>query len=343
MMLDLGTFERLVRYPCLHSIAYKPECQVQKLIITNLFTDYLERHAKPHKRSWPGDEKQFARYLIPWKHRKLSTIQKRDIQALHNTIGKAHGRYAANRLLALLHVMFTKAMEWEWMDKANPAHGIRRFREQSRERFLDADELPRFFLAVSEEPNETLRDYILLSLLTGARRGNVQSMRWDDISLERGVWVIPVTKNGTTLTVPLVKEALAILTRRKLQAVSEWVFPSHGRSGHLMEPKRGWTRILERANITNLRLHDLRRTLGSWQASTGASLTVIGKSLGHKNVNTTAIYSRLNLDPVRQAVETATTAMLKAGQVFPGNLKKCRCRKTRLTCSIVSSASLVPS
>ena len=80
-----------------------------------------------------------------------------------------------------------------------------------------------------------------------------------------------------------------------------------------MEPKRAWKVLLERAEIQNLRIHDLRRTLGSWQAADGASLSIIGKTLGHKNVSTTAIYARLNLDPVRQAVNSATRAMLTAG------------------------------
>lgn len=79
-----------------------------------------------------------------------------------------------------------------------------------------------------------------------------------------------------------------------------------------MEPKKGWKRILSRAGIDDLRIHDLRRTLGSWQAKTGASLAIIGKSLNHKNQNTTAIYARLDLDPVRNSVNTATNAMMIA-------------------------------
>ena len=65
-----------------------------------------------------------------------------------------------------------------------------------------------------------------------------------------------------------------------------------------MEPKLGWKRILERAEIKDLRLHDLRRTLGSWQAATGANSYMIGRTLGHKDSQSTAIYARLNIDPV---------------------------------------------
>ncbi len=96
-----------------------------------------------------------------------------------------------------------------------------------------------------------------------------------------------------------------------------FVFPGNGSSGHLIEPTKGWKRILERAGVDDLRIHDLRRTLGSWQAKTGASLVTIGKSLNHKNQNTTAIYARLDLDPVRESVNAATSAIMVAGGLKP--------------------------
>ena len=177
---------------------------------------------------------------------------------------------------------------------------------------MNGDELQRFFQSLAEEPNETIRDYVLISLLTGARKSNVCSMKWDDINFDRAEWRIKETKNGTPQTVALSPEALEVLINRKPSDRSVFVFPGSGKQMHLVEPKKGWKRILERAKIEDLRIHDLRRTLGSWQAKTGASLAIIGKSLNHKNQNTTAIYARLDLDPVRDAVNTATSAMLTA-------------------------------
>ena len=132
------------------------------------------------------------------------------------------------------------------------------------------------------------------------------------INLKRGEWRIKETKNGTPQTVTLSPEAMDVLRNRKTSEPTTFVFPGDGNSGHLIEPKKGWKRILERAGIDDLRIHDLRRTLGSWQAKTGASLVTIGKSLNHKNQNTTAIYARLDLDPVRESVNTATSAMMAA-------------------------------
>jgi integrase len=93
-----------------------------------------------------------------------------------------------------------------------------------------------------------------------------------------------------------------------------YVFPGgkKNQAGHLVSPKTAWERLCKRAGFDNLRMHDLRRTLGSYQAAGGASLTVIGKSLGHRSTASTAVYARLNLDPVRDSVNTAVAAMLAA-------------------------------
>lgn len=282
--------------------------------VEGLFNYYLENHAKVHKKTWQEDLSQYNRHIIKWKKRKLSDLEKADIQRLHSKLGNDSGHYAANRVLALLHSMFNHGIEWGFCEN-NPAHGIKKFKEKSRERFLQADELPRFFKALMEEPNTTIRDYILISLLTGARRDNVQCMRWEEINFDEQTWLIPETKNGNSHKVPLVQTAIDLLRNRQAESNSEWVFPSNGALGHLVEPRKAWLRILQRANIKDLRLHDLRRSLGSWQAATGASLSVIGKSLAHKNVSTTAIYARLNLDPVRDSMNKATAAILETGKI----------------------------
>lgn len=275
-----------------------------------LFEEYIKRHAKQHKKSWKRDQDQFDYYLSSWANRKISTIERRDIAALHTRIGNDHGHYAANRLIALLHNLFAKAIIWELWERTNPAHGIKRFVERSRERFLQSDELPRFLESLAKEEDSTARDFFLLALTTGARRSNVQAMRWEQINLTRAVWEIPDTKNGLPQTIPLSPQALQVINSRERE--SEWVFPANSASGHLKEPSRAWRRIVKRAGLTNLRIHDLRRTLASWMAISGTSLAIIGKSLGHKTTQSTQVYARLSLDPVRLSVETATDAMFAA-------------------------------
>ena len=298
-----------------------------ELLFGELFEEYLERHSKPKKKTWTEDLDKYKNHIEkPLGKRKLSEIDRAAISLIHSNVTKAGYPIAANRILALISSVFGWAISaglWE----NNPAIGIRRNKEKSRDRFIQSDELPRFFQALSEETNGTVRDYILISLLTGARRSNVCSMKWQDINFERAEWRIEATKNDTPQTVTLSPEAIEVLQNRKSDD-SEFVFPGSGKSGHLQEPRKGWERILKSAGIKDLRLHDLRRTLGSWQAKTGASLAIIGKSLNHKNQNTTAIYARLDLDPVRDSVNTATSAMLAAGGLTkPGEIVQFKKKK----------------
>jgi integrase len=276
---------------------------------------YMDHHSKPHKRTWARDESHFKLHLKHWENRRLGSIKRTEVQALHTKIANEVGRGAADNMLYLLRHMYAKANADGWTDK-NPAAGVRRYGRNERERFLGADELPRFFDAVRQLKRETTRDFFLVALFTGARRQNVLSMRWDELILDRQLWLIPGAKfkNKKPQAVTLSPEAMEILLRRlaKRDAECPWVFPGQSRPGHLNDPKAAWRSIIDKSKLENLRLHDLRRTLGSWQAGTGASLAVIGKSLGHRTSSATQIYARLDIDPVRAAVNKATAAISEA-------------------------------
>ena len=136
-----------------------------ELTFKELFEVYLNQHAKKHKRSYREDIKQYKRYLSKYKKYKISEISKKEMRELHGFIATNHGIYASNRLLSLLQVIFNKAVEWGIIKdlNKNPTTGIKKFKEKSRDRFLEVDELPRFFEALSKEENSTIRDYIFLS------------------------------------------------------------------------------------------------------------------------------------------------------------------------------------
>ena len=313
----------------------------QESTLGELFGRYMVEYAKPHKKSWEIDEQRYNVHLVHWQNKKLGVIKKQHVQKLlihiaenqrfiegvdklgRRKVKRVGGKGASNQILRLLRKVFNQAIDWGW-EGDNPCTRIKEYKSKSRDRYLEGDELPKFFEALAEEPNTTARDYILASLLTGARRTNVLKMRWEQINLERREWLIPETKNGESQRLPLISAMLTLLNDRKVEADgSEWVFPSHGSTGHLTNPDKTWKRVLARAGIEDVRgtwLHDLRRSMGSWQANTGASLSVIGKSLNHKNVNTTAIYARLAIDPVRESMEKAAGAMFEAGGVKKDNV-----------------------
>jgi len=149
-----------------------------------LFDAFLDHHAKERKRTWRDDAAQFDRHLKPLANRKASAITRADVKRLHASIGRECGHYAANRALALVSAVYNVAGREAGIE-INPAKGVGRFREHSRDRFLRADELRAFFGALAAEPNPIWRDLFTLLLLTGARRANVQAMRLTD--LERRV------------------------------------------------------------------------------------------------------------------------------------------------------------
>jgi len=248
--------------------------------LKELFDEYLERHAKVFTRRWKNQQSMFNQ--IPGLHnRKISSIRKSDVEALRDKIGSTRGKHVANRTVELLSSLFNKARSWDWKGE-NPASGVRAFKEAKRDRFLNGAELKAFFLSLQAEPNKLIRDFLLVALLTGARRSNVESMRWDEINWDLATWRIPAAKSKAdeVMTVTLVDYVISILKARQAeqaQSESEWVFPGCGKTGHLTEPKSAFTRVIERAGITDFRLHDLRRTHGSWQAAIGSSLNIIAK------------------------------------------------------------------
>jgi integrase len=289
------------------------KAQQAELTFAQLFQEYMERHAKIHKKTYQQDRDQFDLYLARQtiSKKRLSAIARKEVEVVFKAVGE-RGKYAANRLLALVRSVFNHGIQWEYC-KNNPALGIKPYREESRDRFLSGDELQRFFEAVNSV-SPTMRDYFLVSLFTGVRRSNVMAMRWNEVDLDRAEWRIPETKNGKPQRQPLVPEVAAILMERAKERTPNgiYVFPSEdSASGHIEEPKKAFAKVLAVAGLENLRLHDLRRTLGSYQAMNGDSLLIISKTLGHTNVNakSTEVYTRLHQDPIRDSLQRAVSKM----------------------------------
>lgn len=260
------------------------------------------------------------RYLPPaWLTRKLSSFTRGEVVVLHASIGANNGRYAANGFVRVLRAMFNRAVVLGYLPEGapNPAKlpPGEFFREEKRDRFLSPAEVQRLSAALQEEPNVYWRAYFPLSLLLGTRRNELLSARWEHFDFDESsgaVLVIPTTKAGRPHRLPLPAAAVGILYSLPNRGPVGWVFPGIGTTGHLREPKKAWKRLCARADLADVRIHDLRRTLGSWMAARGYSLPLIGKALNHSNVSTTAIYARLDLDPVRAALEETATAFLAA-------------------------------
>ncbi|MBS2005758.1 MAG: site-specific integrase [Cyanobacteria bacterium SZAS TMP-1] len=295
-----------------------------------LFDRYINEYAQHHCTSWVETRKAFHRYFGNWMTTSAASITKADVQQHVNILGSERGHHTANRAYDDLRAVYTWGIRYGYHTGENPCTGITKFKTRSRERFIRPDEFEKFLAELKSEKNIPLRDYVYLSLFTGARQANILSMRWEQIDFKLGLWHIPLTKNKESQTLPLTDLALMVLNERHENRESEeWVFPGTGATGHLVEPKAGWAKFLERTELKDLRLHDLRRTLGSYMAMNNQSLQIIGKVLGHKSSAATQIYSRLAFDPLKQAMEAAQVSMAASTDILPASLIK-KTRKQNL-------------
>ncbi|WP_420857866.1 tyrosine-type recombinase/integrase [Marivivens marinus] len=275
--------------------------------IADLAEQYLTHHAMPKKRekSVANDVSMLNAIIIPeLGDRKVAEVGHRDIQALHNSLRETP--YRANRTLALLSKMFALSVRWGWRPD-NPAKGVERFREQKRYRWLSDAELARLVAVLDEHPNQKAANAVRLQLLTGARIGEVLQAEWKDFDLVRGVWVKPShhTKQKRTEHLPLSNAAVTLL-----QAIHEsadpsdrFVFPGKLPGQPLKELKRFWQGVTASAELSDYRIHDNRHTHASHLVSSGLSLPIVGRLLGHTNPLTTQRYAHLADDPLRAAAE----------------------------------------
>jgi integrase len=298
--------------------------------------DRFEKEHLPRKRpsTAQGYRELLANHIRPHfgKHTKVGNITHNDIQQLQDKVSKAGKRqkngvalpapYQANRVHSVLSKAFNLAIRWG-MRADNPCKGIERNKEYERRRYIKPkEELPRLVEAMAAHPNQQAVNAIRLLLLTGARRGEVLSMRWADIDIGAGTWSKPPssTKQKEWHEVPLSAPARQLLAGihdafiAKRQQLPEYVFPGGGAHGHVMEIKRTWYAIKKAAGITNLRVHDLRHSFASELVSGGATLHLVGALLGHSDPSVTARYSHLYIDPLRAATERVGATIVNAGK-----------------------------
>jgi len=294
--------------------------------VEDLADRYAEEHL-PKKRpsSRRDDQAMIDQIILPRLGKmKVADVRHADIDRLHREVTK-RAPYRANRCAALLSKMLSLAVKWE-MRLDNPAKGIERNPEVKRTRYLAGDELARLTAALAEHPEQTSANVVRLLLLTGARRGEVLSATWDQFDLEAGVWIKPSahTKQKTEHRVPLSGPAMQLLSDMHGEIGGSCLFPGKSPDVPLTEIKHFWAAICRKANIKDCRIHDLRHTYASILASAGMSLPVIGALLGHTQPNTTARYSHLFDDPLRQATERVGAVVTAAGNGKTAEVVKLR-------------------
>ncbi len=246
-----------------------------------LAEEYLDRHARRHKRSWRQDERLLTVEVLPsWGSRAADSITRQDVIRLVEAVADRGAPIQANRVLALVRKLFNWAVEKD-LAAASPAVNVRPpAREGRRDRILSDSEIGRLWQAWNQI-GYPFGPWFQLLAATGQRREAVAAMRWSDITPKDGVWTIPAgqTRAGRPHAVPLSTLAAEILMRQP-RSGSAYVFPARDDpdrpiSGHA----RARQIAVTRSGVTDWRLHDLRRTAAHAMTRLGVSPTVLSDLL----------------------------------------------------------------
>ena len=291
--------------------------QIDRRAIT--VADLAERFESEHiaVRIKPRTAKEYRRnlkiFILPALGRfKVTEVTRADVARFHHEFRDTP--YQSNRNLEIVSKMFNLAEMWGLRpDGSNPCRHVKKFKEEKRERYLSAGELVRLgevLRKCEEEGLETQAaiDLYRLLLLTGCRLAEIQTLKWDYVDFKNAALHLPDSKSGNK-TVHLGPPALKVLAGIERIEGNPWVIPGKLPGAHLQDIQHPWRRIRTRAGLDDVRIHDLRHTFASVAVSGGQGLPMIGKLLGHTQVQTTARYAHLAAEPVKQAADDISTTI----------------------------------
>ena len=292
------------------------------LTFAEFATQYYLPHAKEHKKTWDDDVWKIEKVLNPvLGKQRLSGLTSRDVTALCSKEKSRTSATTANHLLSTLKRMLNLAVKWELLEK-NPATNQEKYKEPpQRERYLSKDELPRFLSALDEEEDGLSVAAIRLLLFTGCRRGEVLSLKWNEVRLDEDCILLLDTKNGRSRMVHLNKRAKEVVeelhenrSKEVRTAASEYVFPSRQgtKKGHLFDLRNPFDKACQRAGVENFRIHDLRHTFATMAVRGGASLFEVQKLLGHQDIAMTQRYAHLSDAGLKKASGFVATMLDQA-------------------------------
>lgn len=269
--------------------------------------------AKLNKRSWMDDESRLRREVTDLIGQKpLHEVTTRDVMQVHSFVYQHHSAATANRYLSLLSKLFSLAIQWGHIER-NPARGIQKYREAGpRHRWLSGDELKQFLVALDAEPNRITSYALKLLLQTGVRKMELLSLCWADVDLQNRSFRLQRTKSGKSRVVVLNSMAYELMTQlhSNKEEGCPWVFPARTGTGHLVDLRKPLQRAMDRANLQDLRPHDLRRSYASLLANAGVDIYQIKDLLGHSSVAVTQqSYAHLQQSTLRTATEVVARTL----------------------------------
>lgn len=298
--------------------AAKRDADREAITVTELAERFDREHIalRVKESTAKGYRRMVERVILPalGRHR-VTEVTRADIAKLHHDL--RHIPYDANRCLEIISKMFNLAEMWGLRpDGTNPRKHIKKYPEEKRERFLSAAELRRVGEVLREMEEEGIElssgiAAVRLLILTGCRLGEIMRMKWDHVDFEGRALRLPDSKTGAK-TVHLGQPAFDVLKAVKRVKDNPWVITGTMPGAPLYDLQPIWQRVRARAGLKDARIHDLRHTFASTAVAAGQGLPMIGKLLGHTQVQTTARYAHLAGEPIRVAANQVAATLAAA-------------------------------
>jgi integrase len=309
--------------------------------VNQLVDRYLAEHVRKKNRpsTQAAVEDLVERFVRPGLGgHKVAAVTKDDLSRLHGAMSGTPRQ--ANFMLAVCSKLFNLAERWEWRTAGagNPCRGIERYAESERDRFLDAEELGRLGVALRLAETEGLPwktvgrrtrfpgvviAAVELLLFTGLRRTEALNLRWTDVNLDAGTIALPETKSGRAQIVTINAPARQVLDAlRKQRGGSPWVLRSPTALNRPLPPQvlqTAWSRIRAVAGLQDVRVHDLRHTVGTHASQTGANAFAIRDLLRHQDLKMTGRYIS-RADAAVRNLSDAVGDRIAAGLAGTGNV-----------------------
>lgn len=306
----------------LDPLAEKRASVMQAVTLKEVFQDYL----KARKSLKPKTLYDYNRVLniafAQWQNKPLLSITKDKAAKHHALLGTEHGEAYANLAMRVLRALFNFAAgqyedaQGKSLITENPVKRLSQtrawYRVERRQTFIKNHELSAWYSGVQKLANTTLRDYLLLLLLTGLRRQEAATLRWEQIDLKAGTLIITNTKNHELHTLPLSDYLYTLLSIRKQNAVNDYVFPGSGTGGYLIEPRKQMGKVTESSGV-HFTIHDLRRTFITAAESLDIPAYALKRLMNHKmQGDVTAGYIVTDVERLRKPMQQITDHFLKA-------------------------------
>lgn len=255
-------------------------------------------------------------WLSDWLNKPISKITKEMVLKKHTEITKKHGGATANQAIWIFRAAYNMALSTNESLPSNPTLALSQtknwYPQERRSSFIKPTQLKAWYEAVSLLDNSCVRDFLCLLLFTGMRRSEGLSLEWKNIDFNEKTILVPDTKNGKPLTLPMSDYIYSLLKQRKRRTGdSNWVFPSTGKTGHLIEPKRTVADIVKKSGVRFM-LHDLRRTFITVAESLDISAYSLKSLINHtQNGDVTAGYIIVTPERLREPMQKITDAILE--------------------------------